>query len=214
MICDGNRLSAMNKTAILTGDLIGSTTRPDAVAGAMRVLADVAESAASWSPVQPKFTRFRGDGWQFAAPVGHALRAALLVAARLRAGGHLATRLAIGIGPLTFGGTRDLSDAAGPAVTASGRALDHMARGQVWAMAGEVQPWQVALVTLAEWHASRWSPEQAEAMAVMLAEPAVTQAEAAARLGITRQAWQARLSGAGFAAWRPALQAFEGAVDV
>lgn len=199
----------MTSSAILTGDLIGSTAQPQGVAQAMALLGDVAAEAERWTGTAPKFTRFRGDGWQFRVPAGQALRAALLVAARLRGEGALGTRIAIGIGTLQTDGTRDLSDAAGEAFTASGRALDHMARGQVWALAGAAPDWAVALVTLAEWHSSRWSREQAEAMGVMLAEPELTQLAAAARLGITRQAWQARLSGAGFAAWRPALQAFE-----
>lgn len=199
----------MTNSAILTGDLIGSTARPEGVAPAMALLGDAATEAGRWTGTAPKFTRFRGDGWQFRVPAGQALRAALLVAARLRGAGALGTRIAIGIGPLHTDGTRDLSDAAGEAFTASGRALDHMARGQVWALAGAAPAWAVALVALAEWHSSRWTREQAEAMGVMLAEPELTHLAAAARLGITRQAWQARLSGAGFAAWQPALRAFE-----
>lgn len=199
----------MTLTAILTGDLIASTTRPEAVARSMQVLGDAAQAAAGWSDCAPKFTRFRGDGWQIRVPAGHALRAALLVAARLRADDALATRLAIGIGTLDHAGGRDLSDASGDAVTASGRALDHMPRGQVWGIAGKVQPWAGALVALGAWHSARWSREQAQAMAAMLADPDLTQAQAADRLGITRQAWQARLSGAGFAAWQPSLRAFE-----
>ncbi len=201
--------ASMTLTAILTGDLIASTTRPDGVARTMQVLDDAARAAAGWSDCAPKFTRFRGDGWQFRVPAGHALRAALLVAARLRADAALATRIAIGIGPLDHAGGRDLSDASGAAFTASGRALDHMARGQVWSVAGDVPSWAGALVALGAWHSARWSREQAQAMASMLAEPDMTQAQAADRLGITRQAWQARLSGAGFAAWQPALRAFE-----
>lgn len=203
----------MQTVAILTGDLIASTARPEAVRPTMAVLEAVAHAAASWSPLPTRFTRFRGDGWQFCLPAGQSLRAALLVAARLRVAEALPTRLAIGIGTLDFAGTRDLSDAAGSALTASGRALDHMARGQGWTIAGTVQPWQVAMVALAEWHSARWSREQAEAVAAMLEEPELTQLKAAERLEITRQAWQARLSGAGYGAWRPALAAFESAFD-
>lgn len=199
----------MTLTAVLTGDLIASSTQPERVAQAMAVLKAAAADLSPWSDSSPKFTRFRGDGWQFRMPARHALRAALLVAARLRAEGALATRLAIGIGTLDHAGGRDLSDAFGEAFTASGRALDHMPRGQVWAIAGEVPAWATALLALGEWHSARWSREQAQAMAAMLAEPDLTQGAAADRLGITRQAWQARLSGAGFVAWRPALQAFE-----
>lgn len=210
-MCHSSDMQAQQSglTAILTGDLVASTARAEAVGPSMLVLAEAARQSGAWSGTDPRFTRFRGDGWQAQVAPAHALRAAMLVSARLRADGALVTRIAIGIGALDHAGSRDLSDAAGPAFTASGRALDHMARGQHWAIAGEVQGWQGALVALAEWHSARWSREQAQAMAVMLAEPALTQLVAAERLGITRQAWQARLSGAGYAAWRPALQAFE-----
>lgn len=209
----------MELAAILTGDLIASTDHPERIDAAMACVAEAAGMMAGWSDTAPRFTRFRGDGWQIRVPPGLALRAALLVAARLRSasgstGAGLATRIAIGIGPLASTGTRDLSDAGGAAFTASGRALDRMARGQAWAIAGEAPPWAEALVALAEWHSARWSPEQAEAMAVMLAQPELTQLMAASRVGITRQAWQARLSGAGYAAWRPALRAFESGFDV
>lgn len=205
----------MTAFAILTGDLIASTHAPDRLARAMALLGGVADDLGQLSQIAPRFTRFRGDGWQCMVPAGLALRAALLVAARLRAGdAGLQTRIAIGIGAVDSTGSRDLSDAFGPALTTSGRALDHMARGRVWAIAGAVAPWHDALVALAEWHSARWSREQAEAMALTLTTPDMTQSQAANRLGITRQAWQARLSGAGYPAWRPALFAFESAFDV
>lgn len=200
----------MEKLAVLTGDLIASTQAPDRLAQAMAALAAATATFSAFTEMPPRFTRFRGDGWQCVVPAGCALRSALVVAARLRAGETgLRTRIAIGIGPADTLGSRDLADAAGPAFTASGRALDHMARGQVWAMAGDIAPWHEALVALAEWHSARWSREQAEAMAIALCSDTATQSQIANGLNITRQAWQARLSGAGYGAWRPALRAFE-----
>lgn len=200
----------MEKLAVLTGDMIASTAAPDRLAAAMSVLAQATEEFAAFSPLPPRFTRFRGDGWQCVVPAGMALRAAMVVTARLRAADTgLRTRIAIGIGRVETLGSRDLADAAGPAFTASGRALDTMARGRIWAVAGEVAPWHDALIALAEWHSARWSREQAEAMAIALTTDDATQSQIAKSLNITRQAWQARLSGAGYAAWRPALRAFE-----
>lgn len=205
----------MEPIAVLTGDLIASTDMPDRIPAAMDVLRQVTDGIAAWSTLPPRFTRYRGDGWQCVVPAGSALRAALLVTARLRADeAGLATRIAIGLGRADYIGPADLSDAAGPAFTASGHALDGMGRGHIWAIAGNVAPWHGALVALAEWHSSRWTREQAEAMAIALTDPAITQSQAASRLGISRQAWQARLSGAGYAAWRPALRAFESHFDV
>lgn len=179
----------------------------------MSALATAAAQISGWTGQSTRFTRFRGDGWQMLlVHPALALRAALLIAARLRmADTGLATRLAIGLGQVDSLGRADLSDASGTALTLSGRALDHMPRSQRWVMAGDLPAWQPALLTLAEWHASRWSREQAEAVAALLPPDTPTQATVAAALGITRQALQARLSGAGLAAWRPALAAYEGA---
>lgn len=200
----------MEKLAVLTGDMIASTAAPDRLQAAMSVLAQATEEFAAFSPLPPRFTRFRGDGWQCVVPAGMALRAAMVVTARLRAADTgLRTRIAIGIGRVETLGSRDLADAAGPAFTVSGRALDDMARGRIWAVAGEVAPWHDALIALGEWHSARWSREQAEAMAIALTTDDATQSQIAKSLNITRQAWQARLSGAGYAAWRPALRAFE-----
>lgn len=196
--------------AIFTGDLIASTAAPDRAETAMQVLARAAATLGHWAGQDACFTRFRGDGWQLRlARPGLALRAALYLTANLTAATALPSRIAIGIGPLAHPGTRDLSDARGAAFEQSGRALDSLPRNRHLALAGAVTDWQIALVTLADWHARRWSAEQAEAAALALAPDAPGQTALAQHLGITRQAIAARLSGAGLAAWEPALHAFE-----
>ena len=198
--------------AVLTGDLIASSAAPDRAEAAMRSLAQTAGEIARWTGQDARFTRFRGDGWQMLLPrPGLALRAGLLITARLAARPTLATRIAIGIGPVTHPGTTDLADARGAAFEASGHALDTLPRSARWAIAGDIAPWQTALVALADWHSARWTQEQAEAVALSLPPDAPAQTALAARLHITRQAFAARLSGAGLAAWHPALTAFEGA---
>lgn len=61
---------------------------------------------------------------------------------------------------------------------------------------------------MALWIAGRWTPEQAEAVSLAL-DPRErhTQAEIAETLGVTRQAVQARLSGAGWDALAGAVTA-------
>lgn len=199
----------MAPVAILTGDLIASTAAPDGGAAALAILADTAKDLGAWAGQPARFTRFRGDGWQMLlATPGLSLRAALLIAARLAAAQATPTRLAIGFGTMDHPGTTDLSDARGSAFAASGRALDHLPRGRHWALAGGTE-WQSAFLALAEWQATGWTPEQAQAMALALPPDPGRQSDLAARLGITRQAFAARLSGAGRAAWDPALRAFE-----
>ena len=200
--------------AVVTGDLIGSTrATPGALERAMEVLAAVAGEIAAWPPgADTRFTRFRGDGWQIlVADAALGLRAALLAIARLRAAGAgLATRAAIGIGRVDSIGTASLADARGPAFEASGRALDAMSRAHRLAIDGEgVAPLHHAVVDLLDERAGRWTPQQAEATALYLAPGNPTNAAIAPRLGISPQAVNYRLTGAGAPAARRALALWE-----
>ena len=203
-------------TAILTGDLIGSTrAAPAALEAAIELMAATAEEVAAWMPpARARFTRYRGDGWQMhVADPALALRALLFLIARLRAADlGLGTRAAIGIGKVTSLGTDSLADARGPALEASGRALDAMGRTRRRAIEGEgVTPWQRIIVDLLDERSARWTKPQAEAMHLALVrhpeEP--TLAEMAARLDISAQAVNYRLTGAGAPAIRRSLRSWE-----
>ena len=196
--------------AVLTGDFVDSSkVAPQALETGMRLVAEVA--AALGGPAA-RFTRFRGDGWQFhlAAP-GLALRAALLATARLRAvEAGLATRAAIGIGGIGSLGGADLADAGGPAFEASGRALDAIPRGRRLALAGDgATPARRIVVDLLDERAGRWTAPQAEALALHLDTAAPTLAAIAERLGITPQAVGYRLAGAGGPTLRRCLRLWE-----
>lgn len=203
--------------AILTGDLIGSTRAdPADLEAAIDLLAATAEEIAAWMPDAPgpRFTRYRGDGWQLHVAVpALALRALLFLIARLRAADiGLGTRAAIGIGEAASLGTDSLADARGPAFEASGRALDAIGRTRRLAIEGEgVTPWQRIIVDLLDERTARWTRPQAEAMHLALAlrpdEP--TLAEMAATLDITAQAVNYRLTGAGAPAIRRTLRSWE-----
>ncbi len=200
--------------AVLTGDLIGSTPAGnDAVERAMAVLSDTAEDIAHWPDARPtRFTRHRGDGWQaLVAPPARGLRAAVLFIARLRATADApATRIAIGKGLVQSIGTTDLSDAHGEAFASSGRALELMGRGMRLNIGGSgFTPLHWGVVDLIDEITARWTPHQAEAMALALHPGQPTQAEVAARLGISTQAANYRLTGAGAGAIRRALHAWE-----
>lgn len=189
------------QAAILTGDLIGSTgADAQATEAALAVVADAARATSAWDPAfgPPRFTRFRGDGWQFAAPLPLGPRAALYTLARLIAARGLQSRIALGLGEVAaWGRDADLSAAHGPALTASGRALDGMAPGLRMALAGPAtEPRDAALMTLWTALALRWSPEQAEALALALPPDRPRQTEIAATLGISPQAVSQRLKGA------------------
>jgi hypothetical protein len=203
-----------NIAAVLTGDLVGSTeAAPKALEQAMDVLADAAGAVSSWTPgADTRFTRFRGDGWQIhVAEPGLALRAALAASARLRAADlGLATRVAIGIGEVDTLGTDSLADARGAAFEASGHALDNLGRTRRMAIEGDdVRALHRIIVDLLADYVRHWTPEQAEATALYLRPDNPTLADIAPKLGITPQAVNYRLSGAGAPAIRRALSAWE-----
>lgn len=211
----------MKDIAVLTGDLVASTAAEgQAVEGAIEALRTAAHILSAWLGHDTRFSRFRGDGWQlYVERPGMALRATLYLLARLRASeAGLATRLALALGPYDRLGETGLSGASGLVFEQSGHALDAMRSKEriafdtpmFGAAPSELGPWQGAVVTLAHWQASRWSREQAEAIALALDPINPTQDQIAQSLGITRQAVQARLKGAGLAALQPALAAFEG----
>jgi hypothetical protein len=199
----------MLHAAVLTGDLVASTAaRPDDLDRAMQTLKAAAEAAAlSHGLAQPRFTRFRGDGWQvMIAPPHHYLRVtAVLLAALHSSGLGLHTRIGIGIGTIDHPGGQDLSDAAGSAFIRSGRALDSLTGPDRLAIAG--LPGDGPAGTAALWHAAaletlahfsaRWSREQAEALHLRLLAGTRPLHHIAAGLGISRQALSARLAIAG-----------------
>jgi hypothetical protein len=200
--------------AVLTGDLISSTSAsPEAVDAAMNAIADAAKKIGEMARRETHFTRYRGDGWQLYLHRPHLiLKAALLLSARLRAADTgLSTRISIGLGRISYLGKTDLSDARGDAFTLSGRALDTMWKSKRIALegAGASGKWQAAIFHLTDWQASRWTKEQAEVVALTLETVDPTQSKLAEKLGISRQAVQARLNGSGFAAIEWALYAFE-----
>jgi hypothetical protein len=200
--------------AILTGDLIGSTTAtPGAVDATMRIIAKCADQIGE----EADFTRFRGDGWQLRLmQPGDCLWACLLILARLRADPKaLGCRIAVGIGEEYPTDARDLSTAMGPAFTASGRALDRMKPDLLLALDGlpGIDPFRKLAFTVAADLAGRWSVGQAEAMALKLdpespADERLSNETIARQLGITRQAVDARLKAADYPILDEMIQAF------
>ena len=204
----------MLEIAVLTGDLIASTKAgPEAVERAVQALSEAAGQLSGWVGHDTRFTRFRGDGWQlFLARPGLALRATLFLLANLRATDTgISTRLSIAIGPYDRLGEAGLASASGAAFVMSGRLLDTMHKTRRIGLSENADDvfLKAAIIELAEWQASRWSREQAKTVALALSTEAPTQAVIAAQLGITRQAVQARLKGAGVSAFQTALHAFE-----
>jgi len=197
--------------SVLTGDLIKSRQAgAAAVDQTFDILSDAASSfGAAWD-LDLRFTRHRGDGWQIVLTnPGLLLDAALYFVARLRAGQtRIATRISIGVGTVETLGSRDLADATGPAFFISGDALAQMARNRIIALAGQgVGAAQVGIIDLAECIATGWTTTQAEVVALSLEGHSPRHEDIADALGVTRQAIQNRLAGAGLSYFDNALYA-------
>jgi hypothetical protein len=200
--------------AVLLGDLIHSRR---AVASEIDTALDrLRAAAADLAPITgpAHFTRFRGDGWQLVTTRPEmALRIAMALLATLAARPGLRTRLVLGLGEIDTLAGGDLGAASGSAFLRSGQALDEMSSkrhlGGLGASAS-MAPWLDATLHLVEFISDRWSPPQAEIIAMAVAPGWETQGDLAERLGISRQAVHSRLSGAGYPALASALAAFEG----
>lgn len=184
----------------------------------MAVLAAAATDIASWriseatAVDETYFTRYRGDGWQILVSLAHfGLRAALMMFARLAADPGLpSTRIAVGLASVDQVPGPDLSNAHGAAFAVSGRALAQMKRGERLRLAGRgITPCLAAFIGLLDDRITDWTPEQAEAVAHVIAPDAPTQVEIAAMLGISPQALSARLAGARWPTIRGVLREWE-----
>lgn len=201
--------------AVITGDLVGSSKHPAGkIDAAMQAIRDTAATISGWHspPEDTRFTRFRGDGWQvYLRQPELCLRAALSVAASLRAKDvGLPTRVSIAIGSADNLGSHDLSDAAGEVFQLSGKELDKMPRLAHVALSGKSIVYQdVILARMMFERTSRWTPLQAEAMALYLHPDNPTLHDIAPILGITPQAVNYRLGGGGAANLRMNLQLWE-----
>lgn len=191
------------KIAVLTGDLVNSTRQgADKIDTAMHALRRTAAAIATWqaSPADPRFTRFRGDGWQMVLTDPKlSLRAAVVLQATLVALG-LESRISVGIGPAESLGSTDLADAAGPVFELSGQGLDRMTDISRLAIAGDAVIAQDAMIAdLLGERMGRWTAAQAEAAAMQLSSPtrSPTLHEIGRTLGISPQAVNDRVRGAG-----------------
>ncbi len=205
----------MKDIAVITGDLIASTTaEPESVERAMQALESASARMTDWSGEDTRFTRFRGDGWQICLMhSGLVFRATLFLIATLRAAETgIETRMSVAIGPYDRLGEAGLSAANGKVFALSGQNLDNMLRSQrlvFGATDSPVSQWQRAVLYLAGDQANSWSREKAEVMTYVLDPTPMTQKQIAAALGITRQAVQARMKGVGREAVVQAMIAFE-----
>lgn len=202
-------------TAVLTGDLISSTSAdPGRVERSMAALSEQAALIGAELHHNLRFTRFRGDGWQVhLSDPADFLWVTTLLHAVLRSGPqrYLPSRIAIGLGSTEKLGQTGLSEASGTAFVNSGRALDALSFGQTTALSGDgTDDIQRSVVAFLDAQVIGWSQERAEVLALRLRpnwDP--TQEDIAASLGISRQAVSSRLRAANWGLIYKACTAFK-----
>lgn len=188
--------------AVLTGDLIASTQVGQAAVDAtMDVLGAIVSGVAEFGSANTLFARFRGDGWQiYSSDPSQVFRLAVLVLANLQCRPSLPkTRISAATGSVSFMPGNELASASGEVFSVSGRNLDSMERLRVVFESNEPNAtWKKALFSYLNWQSARWTPEQAESIAMSFRAYPPEPRQSAEELGITRQAFSARLDGAGY----------------
>ena len=205
--------------AVLTGDIVGSSRLsaedrrrlPEAMKKAGR---DVKRAHANVVPVSVEL--FRGDGWQLiVTQPGKALAVALAYRAALRMhiSGKVDSRVAIGIGTLTFLPGNKISEGDGEALQRAGRGLagmDRRVRLLINAADSTATAMLNALIWLIDAHAQSWTASQSQAIAGALCD--WTQETIAKRWtprAISQQAVAQHLDRAAWYAVEKGLLAFE-----
>jgi hypothetical protein len=187
----------MTNYAVLTGDIVKSSDLPDG--GLDRIFANLGRAAdmiAAWQGAPAYLTRHRGDGWQMAVAPQFALRAVFASRAAVRmTDKRFDTRIALALGTGVIS-SKTLADASGPVFTASGQALEEMARKRDMVLAGGQGTYGVAL-RLSEEIIKRWTDAQAEVALLALAPDRPTQAALAAVLNVTKQTIQGHMEASG-----------------
>lgn len=188
--------------AVLTGDLIASTEAgPAATDATIAVIETVANAESKVDQAEVRFSRFRGDGWQiYCSDPTRVYRIAVLVLANVHSHPDLPkSRMSAACGSVSYLPESGLASASGDAFVLSGRGLDTIKRRKVvYSQIDGKGDWKAALFRQLEWQAFRWSPEQAQAIALAFRQDPPHPGKSAEELGISRQAFSARLDGAGY----------------
>ncbi len=212
------------RLAVLTGDIVGSSDMSSAMLDdTFELLGELAREISGWHHSErdrteaavttgDRFARRGGDGWQMAFDKpALALRATLYTQARLMMRAPpVRSRIAAaaGEGHLPEDPDDDLNSAHGEAFNASGRLLENLTGRVLLAHAGG-GPLN-AVFRLADHISQGWTATQAQAVSLMLPPGSGPRRVAAERLGVSRQAVDQSLWGAGYPAIADALELVEG----
>jgi len=191
--------------SVFTGDVVRSSRLgPSELDHLLDRLRSAADETADWieGDFNPRFTRFRGDGWQCLAPSpALSLRTMLYFRACLRSSDRgFDTRISVGIGSGDQGDFNDLSRAVGSAFEISGHGLDTSRGPARWLAKGEsVSADRQSVIALCDEISRRWTKAQARVFRLRLLLGYDSQIEIAAKIGVSQQMVAKHLSAGG--AW-------------
>lgn len=206
--------------AVLTGDLIKSSSLSAAELGQARDLVVATfRDVTAWDAeeiVVGEAEFFRGDSWQAAlSQPQFALRATLLLRARLRHQALTDTRVALGLGSVEELDAQRISLSSGEAFLLSGGALDVLSKQVDLAAALP----QAADPTLAAWLpvvlrlcgalVGGWTSRQAEIVSLAIHPQKPTQQQIADQLQVSRPTVTIALEAAHWATLEDTLETFE-----
>ncbi|HVS77489.1 MAG TPA: hypothetical protein VHE11_11180, partial [Steroidobacteraceae bacterium] len=206
--------------AVLTGDIIGSSSLSATQLGRTRalVLKGAQKFHSRSRPTvlgEPEF--FRGDAWQLLlGEPARALRVALYIRALLSARLGVDTRISIGIGTAEAIDRSRTSLSTGEAFTLSGHALDEITgyfelTGALPDRAGALADWFPAILHLCSGLMRGWTRRQAEIVALALQSDNPTHERIAGSLRppVSKQTVSDSLAGAGWRSLLEAIRVFE-----
>lgn len=206
--------------AVLTGDLIKSSSLSAAeLKKARDLVVATFHEVASWASeevVVGEAEFFRGDSWQAAlSQPQFALRAALLLRARLRHQGFTDSRIAVGLGAVEDLDTQRISLSSGEAFLLSGGALDRLSKQIDLAVAlpasadASLAAWLPVVMRLCDALVGGWTSRQAEIVSLAIQPQEPTQQQIADLLQVARPTITVALETARWATLQEAIETFE-----
>lgn len=201
--------------AVLTGDLVGSTTLGSkATNRAMDLIRVRTKKYKEWFGSQTQFSQHRGDGWQIALiEPKYALRCALDLRATLRSlGKEFSARIAVSTGEANLPLRTDLNQENQSVFVRSGQLLEKYSTGKTKeCLRSDDDPKTQANFILADYISSTWTPKQSRVLMHTLAPlgSKLKNNQIAQEIGISRQAVSKAHIGAGGLALDFALSTLE-----
>lgn len=178
---------------VLTGDIINSREVEDPdkwISTVQTALAHYGDSSGDWEI-------YRGDSFQLECPAEKAFLAAFHLKAAIKSIAKLDVRISIGLGASDGGTNKSVRLRSGRAFILSGEAFDTLKeKKRSLIINSDDQALRHELDTmllLSEGLLEAWSPSSAEAMALLLTNPGISQIAISEKLGITQPSVSARL---------------------